>query len=213
RAASLVAVSQQFGGLLAALVETAGWRDARTVALRGRRRCVGARIPGILPAECRGPQGPARTGGHHPHTRRTMEATKEELLRRIEDQTAGVGIVGLGYVGLPLAVEMARSGYRTIGFEISPAVVEGVMRGESHIGDVPSELLKAYVGEGLLSATTDLSRLSDCDAIAICVPTPLSKTKDPDLSYVAAATQSIRATLRPEQLIVLESTTYPGTTR
>jgi len=142
-----------------------------------------------------------------------MEATKEELLRRIEDHTAVVGIVGLGYVGLPLAVEMARSGYRTIGFEISPAVVEGVMRGESHIGDVPSELLKAYVGEGLLSATTDLSRLSDCDAIAICVPTPLSKTKDPDLSYVAAATQSIRATLRPEQLIVLESTTYPGSTR
>ena len=151
--------------------------------------------------------------GNHLHIEGPMEASKEALLRRIEDRTAVVGVVGLGYVGLPLAVEMARSGYRTVGFEISQAVADGVMRGESHIGDVSSELLKAYVGEGLLSATSDLGRLAECDAIAICVPTPLSKTKDPDLSYVAAATQSIRATLRPEQLIVLESTTYPGTTR
>ena len=81
------------------------------------------------------------------------------MLRRIEDHTAVVGIVGLGYVGLPLAVEMARSGFRTIGFEISQEVVDGVSRGESHIGDVPSELLRAYVGEGLLSATTDLSQI------------------------------------------------------
>lgn len=142
-----------------------------------------------------------------------MKGSEDILSRRIADRTAVVGIVGLGYVGLPLAVEVARSGYRTIGFEVSQNVADGVMRGESHVGDVPAELLRAYVGEGLLSATTDMSRLADCDAIAICVPTPLSKTKDPDLSYVVAATRAVRASLRPGQLVVLESTTYPGTTR
>lgn len=141
------------------------------------------------------------------------EGSKDQLLGRIEDHTAVIGVVGLGYVGLPLALETARSGYRTIGFDVRADVVDTVLRGDSHIGDVPSERLRAYVGEGLLTATTDLTRLAACDAVAICVPTPLSKTKDPDLSYVAAATESVRAVLRPEQLIVLESTTYPGTTR
>ena len=136
-----------------------------------------------------------------------------QLQERIDDRTAVLGVIGLGYVGLPLAVEAARSGYRTIGFDINERVVAGVNRGESHIGDVSGELLAAFVGEGLLTATTDLARLAECDAISICVPTPLSKTKDPDLSYVVSATQAVFASLRPGQLVILESTTYPGTTR
>ncbi|HEU0015480.1 MAG TPA: nucleotide sugar dehydrogenase [Longimicrobium sp.] len=132
---------------------------------------------------------------------------------QFEDRTAVVGVVGLGYVGLPLAVELARSGYRTIGFDISAGVVRGVNEGESHIADVDSTVLGAFVGEGLLEATTDFARLGDCDAISICVPTPLNKTKDPDLSYVISAAEAVAATLRPGQLVILESTTYPGTTR
>jgi UDP-N-acetyl-D-glucosamine dehydrogenase len=131
----------------------------------------------------------------------------------IEDRTAVVGVVGLGYVGLPLVVELARSGYRTLGFDISEQVVQGVNRGESHIQDVDSGVLGAFVGEGLLSATTDMSRLAECDAISICVPTPLNKIKDPDLSYVVTSARTVLATLRPGQLVILESTTYPGTTR
>ncbi|HET8655858.1 MAG TPA: nucleotide sugar dehydrogenase [Longimicrobiaceae bacterium] len=137
----------------------------------------------------------------------------QELRDRIKDHTAVLGVIGLGYVGLPLAVEMARSGYRTLGFDVSERVVAGVNRGESHIQDIASDVLAAYVGEGLLSATTDLSRLSECDAISICVPTPLSKTKDPDLSFVVSATRAVADALRPGQVIILESTTYPGTTR
>jgi UDP-N-acetyl-D-glucosamine dehydrogenase len=136
-----------------------------------------------------------------------------DLLARIESREAVMGIVGLGYVGLPLAVEAARSGFRTLGFDIDPRVPDTINAGESHVLDVRSEVLRAYVGEGLLSATTDLARLAECDAISICVPTPLGKTKDPDLSYVMSAAHAVAATLRPGQLIILESTTYPGTTR
>jgi UDP-N-acetyl-D-glucosamine dehydrogenase len=139
--------------------------------------------------------------------------SRHELLSRIDGQTAVLGVVGLGYVGLPLAIEMARSGYRTIGFDVSQQVVDKIQRGESHIQDVSSEILGAFVGEGLLSATTDMAGLGECDAISICVPTPLSKTKDPDLSYVVSATQAVLGAIRPGQLIILESTTYPGTTR
>jgi len=128
-------------------------------------------------------------------------------------KSSTLGVLGLGYVGLPLALEMARSGYRVLGFDVSQRVVDLVNRGESHIQDVPSETLSALVGEGLISATTDLGRLGECDAISVCVPTPLNKIKDPDLSYVITATSSIAATLRPGQLIILESTTFPGTTR
>jgi UDP-N-acetyl-D-glucosamine dehydrogenase len=142
-----------------------------------------------------------------------MNAAMDRLLERVEARTAVVGVVGLGYVGLPLAVEVARSGFRALGFDISERVVAGINRGESHVGDIGSDVLRAYVGEGLLSATTDVSRLAECDAISICVPTPLNKTKDPDLSYVVAATECILSTLRPGQLVILESTTYPGTTR
>jgi UDP-N-acetyl-D-glucosamine dehydrogenase len=137
----------------------------------------------------------------------------QSLTDQIHDGTAVVGIIGLGYVGLPLAVETARSGFRTLGFDINEDVADGINGGISHIQDVGSDIVRAYVGEGLLSATTDFARLGECDAICICVPTPLNKIKDPDLSFVVAAAQSVRNTLRPGQLIILESTTYPGTTR
>ena len=142
-----------------------------------------------------------------------MSVKSRDLLALLEDRSAVVGIIGLGYVGLPLAVEMASSGYRTIGFEVNQRVIDGINAGQSHIQDVPSDSVSELVGKGLISATDDLSRLAECDTISICVPTPLSKTKDPDLSYIAAVTQAVRETLRPGQLIVLESTTYPGTTR
>jgi UDP-N-acetyl-D-glucosamine dehydrogenase len=136
-----------------------------------------------------------------------------QLHSKIDERTAVVGVIGLGYVGLPLAVETARSGYRTLGFDISDNAVGGINAGRSHIQDVSSDTLAAFVGEGLLSATTDMGRLGECDAVSICVPTPLNKTKDPDLSYVVSAAKAVAATLRPGQLIILESTTYPGTTR
>ena len=142
-----------------------------------------------------------------------MSNAQKEHSYRVEKCSAVLGVVGLGYVGLPLAVEFARSGYRTLGFDVSERVVEGIGRGESHIQDVSSELLRAFVGEGLISATTDLSRLAECDGISICVPTPLNKIKDPDLSYVVASAHAVLHALRPGQLVILESTTYPGTTR
>jgi UDP-N-acetyl-D-glucosamine dehydrogenase len=137
----------------------------------------------------------------------------DQLKARIEGGNATVGIIGLGYVGLPLGVECARSGFKVIGFDINEPVCAGINKGKSHIEDVPTEQLAAHVKKGLLSATTDFSRLAECDVISICVPTPLNKTKDPDLSYVVAAGESVKRTLRPGQLIILESTTYPGTTR
>ncbi len=130
----------------------------------------------------------------------------------VVDGSARLGVIGLGYVGLPLAVEMAAAGYRVLGFEVSTDVVKGVQAGESHIQDVPSERLAPLVASGRIEATLDLARLAECDAISICVPTPLNKIKDPDLGYVLAATEAIKATLRPGQLVILESTTYPGTT-
>ncbi|HEX8271874.1 MAG TPA: nucleotide sugar dehydrogenase [Longimicrobiaceae bacterium] len=135
------------------------------------------------------------------------------LLARIENRTAVAGVIGLGYVGLPLAVEIARSGYRVLGFDITEAVVEGINRGESHILDVDGSTVRELVEGGLLSATSDLSRLAECDVVSVCVPTPLNKTKDPDLSYVVAAGHAVLHGLRPGQLVILESTTYPGTTR
>jgi UDP-N-acetyl-D-glucosamine dehydrogenase len=142
-----------------------------------------------------------------------MNQAHQMLLDQCRDNTAVAGVVGLGYVGLPLAVEIARSGYRVVGFDVNEQVVARVNRRESHILDVPSEVVRAYVGEGLLGATGDLGRLAECDLVSICVPTPLGKTKDPDLSYVVAAAQAVRNTLRRGQLVILESTTFPGTTR
>jgi len=123
------------------------------------------------------------------------------------------GVIGLGYVGLPLSVEAGRSGLKVIGFDINTAVVTGVNTGRSHIQDLTDADVASLLDQGLLEATTDMRRLAECDAVSICVPTPLSKTRDPDVSYVIAASEAVAAALRPGQLIVLESTTYPGMTR
>ena len=124
------------------------------------------------------------------------------------------GVIGLGYVGLPLCVEAAESGaFKVIGFDVSKQVVDSVNSGCSHIQDLTDDQVGSLLKRGLIEATCDMTRLAECDAISICVPTPLSKTRDPDVSYISAASEAIAATLRPGQLIVLESTTYPGTTR
>ncbi|UCF21398.1 MAG: nucleotide sugar dehydrogenase [Gemmatimonadota bacterium] len=142
-----------------------------------------------------------------------MNALAEGLISRFEKREAQVGIVGLGYVGLPLAVEFADEGFSVIGFEVSESKVKSVNQGRSYVGDVPSDRLAACVGAGRLEATLDYGRLGEVDAICICVPTPLNKTGDPDVSYIISVTESIRKTIRAGQVIVLESTTYPGTTR
>jgi UDP-N-acetyl-D-glucosamine dehydrogenase len=136
----------------------------------------------------------------------------EALKTKIENRKAVSGVVGLGYVGLPLAVEFARAGLPVLGFDVTVGKVETLNRGESYIQDVPGARVAEYVKAGLLSATADFQRLSEVDTVNICVPTPLRKTKDPDMSYVVAATEQIAKYLHPGMLIILESTTYPGTT-
>src|SRR5918992_6008581 len=137
---------------------------------------------------------------------------KEDIKRLVEAKGARVGVIGLGYVGLPLAVEFARKGLRAVGFEVDARKAELINRGESYIGDVHSAALAEVVKAERLHATTDFDELASCDAIIICVPTPLRKTKEPDISYILAAASEIRRRLRRGQLVVLESTTYPGTT-
>jgi UDP-N-acetyl-D-glucosamine dehydrogenase len=137
----------------------------------------------------------------------------EALSERIARRDVVCGVIGLGYVGLPLAVEMGKAGLRVIGFEKSETVAARVNAGESHIQDVSPRSVAELRRRGLLEVTLDMSRLAECDAISICVPTPLGKTKDPDMSFVVAATAAVAGALRPRQLVVLESTTYPGTTR
>jgi UDP-N-acetyl-D-glucosamine dehydrogenase len=139
--------------------------------------------------------------------------TLDDLVGRFKDRTARIGVIGLGYVGLPLAIEFAAKGYRTTGFDLNKSIVAALKAGTSHIKDVPNEAVRDAVDSGRLTASQDLDGLAVCDVVVICVPTPLNKMKDPDLSYVLTATWSIRETLRPGQLIVLESTTFPGTTR
>jgi UDP-N-acetyl-D-glucosamine dehydrogenase len=134
------------------------------------------------------------------------------LEEKIRSGSALVGTIGLGYVGLPLSVEFATAGLSVMGFDLATGKVESVNRGESYIKDVPSERVAALVQAGRLRATSDFEHLRQCDAIVICVPTPLGKTKDPDLTMVVDAAKSIAARLRAGQLVVLESTTYPGTT-
>jgi UDP-N-acetyl-D-glucosamine dehydrogenase len=141
------------------------------------------------------------------------KSTKDALLARIEDRSAVVGVIGLGYVGLPLAVEFAKAGFHVIGYDVSQRVVALLMRGESHIQDVAAADVAALVKSGKFEATTDEARLSEVDAISIAVPTPLSKTRDPDMSYVISAAQTATRQARKGVLVVLESTTYPGTTR
>lgn len=139
--------------------------------------------------------------------------TSESLRRKIEDRTATVAVIGLGYVGLPLAMEFARAGFAVIGYDVSRRVVDLLNGGTSHIQDVPTSDVAAFVKSGRFTATTDESRLSKADAISIAVPTPLVKTRDPDMSYVQAAAAAVARHAHPGLLVVLESTTYPGTTR
>src|SRR5213596_2912188 len=133
-------------------------------------------------------------------------------LERIRAREARVGVIGLGYVGLPLAVEFARAGFDVTGFDVDASKTAQINAGKSYIPDVAESDLAAMVGARKLRATTDMTQLGTMDAIDICVPTPLRKTKDPDLSYVVLAVETVAATLRAGQLIILESTTYPGTT-
>jgi len=137
---------------------------------------------------------------------------KEQIENLISEKTACIGVVGLGYVGLPLIVEFALKDFPTIGFEVDQKKVDALNKGESHIVDVPSENVQKSLDAGKFHATTDFSELDKCDVIIICVPTPLRKTKDPDMSYILAAGEQIQNYMRRGQLIILESTTYPGTT-
>ena len=137
---------------------------------------------------------------------------KQDLQSLIEGKKATIGVIGLGYVGLPLIVEFGLKGFRGIGFEVDRKKVEQINDGASYIVDVPDENVKKCVDAGDLTATTDFGRLAECDAIIICVPTPLRKTKDPDMSYIIAAGEEIQRYMRRGQLVILESTTYPGTT-
>jgi UDP-N-acetyl-D-glucosamine dehydrogenase len=135
-----------------------------------------------------------------------------DLITRLASREARVGVIGLGYVGLPLATAFADAGYEVLGFEVDESKAKAINAGQSYIPDVPEAEVARLAGAGRLSATTDFTKLSSCDAISVCVPTPLRKTRDPDLTYIVEATKNIAKHLRPGQLVVLESTTYPGTT-
>lgn len=137
---------------------------------------------------------------------------KATLLKKIKERTITVGVVGLGYVGLPLAVEKAKAGFKTIGFDVQKEKVDLVNAGINYIGDVVDDELKKIVEEGMLKATTDFSFVKDVDFIAICVPTPLDAHQMPDISYVKSSTEEIAKYLTKGTMVVLESTTYPGTT-
>jgi UDP-N-acetyl-D-glucosamine dehydrogenase len=141
-----------------------------------------------------------------------LPVSAKELIAKIESRTAVSGIIGLGYVGLPLAVELAKTGQTVVGIDISPGKVELLNKGVSYIQDVPTEEVAALVKAGKLSATTDFKAIGKLDTINICVPTPLRKTKDPDMSFIDAACREIALHMKPGTLVVLESTTYPGTT-
>jgi UDP-N-acetyl-D-glucosamine dehydrogenase len=138
--------------------------------------------------------------------------TKQVLLSKIKNKTAVVGVIGLGYVGLPLAVEKAKAGYRTIGFDIQEKKVNMVNKGQNYIGDIVDGDLTEVVKSGMLEATADFSFIREVDCVAICVPTPLDLYRQPDISYVKASTESIAKNLHKGMLVILESTTYPGTT-
>ncbi len=135
-----------------------------------------------------------------------------DLIQRIRAREARLGVIGLGYVGLPLLVEFARAGFDAVGIDVDPNKVDALRAGRSYVRDVSSEDVERFVGEGRLHATTDFSELARVDSVNICVPTPLRKTKDPDISYIVAAVEEIAKYVHEGQLVILESTTYPGTT-
>jgi UDP-N-acetyl-D-glucosamine dehydrogenase len=137
----------------------------------------------------------------------------KELAKKIRDHSARVGVIGLGYVGLPLALEMAKEGFQVVGIDISREKVDSVNAGISYVLDVPNETLLDLVAKERIKATQSLAAVENLDTVSICVPTPLRKTKEPDLSYIVAAVEAVHNHLRRGQLIILESTTYPGTTR
>jgi UDP-N-acetyl-D-glucosamine dehydrogenase len=147
-----------------------------------------------------------------PETRVAIQPTAALLEEKIRTRTARVGIVGLGYVGLPLAVEYAKAGYTVTGIDLSEQKTRSVNTGQSYVGDIPTPALASLVDAGKLRATTDFSVIDELDTINICVPTPLRKTKDPDMSYIVSACQEIAKHFHPGLLVILESTTYPGTT-
>ncbi len=141
-----------------------------------------------------------------------MAAVEEVLRQKIRSRAARAGVVGLGYVGLPLAVELAKAGFRTSGIDLDVRKVTQVNEGRSYIPDVSTEDVRALHAKGLLDATADFAIVRELDTINICVPTPLRKTKDPDMSYIVSAVEGIATYLHPGMLVILESTTYPGTT-
>ncbi len=142
-----------------------------------------------------------------------MSENARSLIEKLQSREARIGVIGLGYVGLPLAVEFAEAGFSVLGFDVAERKIAALGRGESYVGDVPNEKLAEPLRSGRLVATSDFERLAEADAICICVPTPLNKTGDPDVSYIMTVAESLVGTVRTGQLVVLESTTYPGTTR
>src|SRR5437016_8428632 len=137
---------------------------------------------------------------------------KDELIRSIQTRRARVGVVGLGYVGLPLVLRFGEEHFSVLGFDVDPVKVRKLQAGESYIRHIPAERLQALIKEKQFEATTDFQRLGEADCIIICVPSPLTAKKDPDLQYIENTTDAISRTLRKGQLVCLESTTYPGTT-
>src|SRR5436190_3661901 len=135
-----------------------------------------------------------------------------ELGERIAAREVRIGVIGLGYVGLPLALEFAKRGFQVTGFDVNRAKIDAIQQGESYIEDVSAAEVAGAVRQKILSATADFAELSRCDVINVCVPTPLTRSKDPDVSHMASAMEEIRKRLRSGQLVVLGSTTYPGTT-
>ena len=136
-----------------------------------------------------------------------------QLEQAIKDKTATIGIIGLGYVGLPLIDAFVNSGFKTMGFDVDQNKVEQLQAGKSYIQHIPSKTVTNWLEKKQFEATAEASRMKEADALLICVPTPLTTSRDPDLSYVEKTTEAIAASLRPGQLVVLESTTYPTTTR
>ena len=139
--------------------------------------------------------------------------TKDTLIKKLQDKTAKIAILGLGYVGLPLAVVFGEAGFKVTGVDPDTRKVDSINKGVSYIPDIKTETVAALVKSGKLKATTDFSVLKEMDAVSICVPTPLRKTGDPDLSFIISATEGLAPYAHPGMIVVLESSTYPGTTR